>query len=109
MGESQMAIDAPKREITVEQYLASKKETALKINPETAEFTWCWGQIMDPYVVDPDLPEEHDCIGRLYFARSPDSDAWVSFYDLPEETAKRLWERIEKGELREPELFEVDT
>ena len=40
----------------------------------------------------PDLPEE--VVSRLggdTFARSPGSDVWVSFYDLPEATAEALW------------------
>jgi hypothetical protein len=87
--------------MTVEQWLAIHKEQALQIDPETAEFTWSWGQIIDPYGVDQNLPDECYCVGRLYFARSPGSDLWVSFYDLPSATVKRLWERIRKGELRE--------
>jgi hypothetical protein len=56
---------------------------------------------MDPYAVDPNLPEEYDCVGRVYFARSPGSDVWVSFDDLPKDTRERLWKRIRNGELRE--------
>ena len=40
-----------------------------------------------------DLPEECDCVGRVYFARSPGSDVWVNFYDLPEATRDALWEK----------------
>jgi hypothetical protein len=39
-----------------------------------------------------DLPDEAKQIGRLYFARSPESDIWVSFDDLPEATVRELWE-----------------
>ena len=94
-------------QMTVEQYLTTRKETALQIDPETAEFSWGWGRIMDLYGVDPDLPEEYDCVGRVYFARSPGSDVWVSFYDLPEGTVERLWERIGTGELRERDWFDT--
>ena len=52
-------------------------------------------EVLDPYGVDPDLPEECQCIGREYFARSPGSDIWVHFHDLPEETRDALWERHE--------------
>jgi hypothetical protein len=83
------------KEMTAERYLAIRKEAALQIDPETAEFSWGWGQIMDPYGVDPDLPEEYNCIGR------------ISFYDLPKETVKRLWERIRNGELRERDWFDI--
>ena len=61
---------------------------------------------MDPHGVDPDLPEEYSCLGRLYFVRSPGSDVWVSFYDLPQPIVDRIWERIRKGELREPDCFD---
>jgi hypothetical protein len=87
--------------------LQSARKRLLRIDPETAEFDKGWGQIMDPYGVDPDLPEECDCVGRVYFARPPVSDMWVSFYDLPEGTVERLWERISTGELRERDWFDT--
>jgi hypothetical protein len=94
--------------MTVEQYLAIRKEAALQIDAETAEFSWGWGQIMDPYGIYPDPPEEYDCIvGRVYFARSSGSNVWVSFYDLPEATVERLWERIRKEELRERDWLDT--
>jgi hypothetical protein len=78
-------------DMTVEQWLAIRKEAARQIDPETAEVHWWYVQTMDPYGVDPDLPEEYQQIGRGYFARSPGSDVWVSFYDLPEATVEALW------------------
>ncbi len=78
---------------SVEQWLAIRKEAAIHIDPETAEVTWEYGQILDPYGTDPNLPEECQCGGRKYFARSPDSDVWVCFYDLPAETRDALWDR----------------
>jgi hypothetical protein len=90
-----------------EEWLAIRKQAGLKINPATAEVTWGWGQIMDPYGIDPDLPAEYDCVGRVHFARSPGSDVWVSFYDLPKGIVERLWERIGTGELHEPDWFGV--
>ena len=76
-----------------EQFLAIRREAARHIDPETAEVDWDYGQILDPYSVDPDLPEELQCVGRLYFARSPGSNIWVSFYDLPEAVRSALWEK----------------
>ena len=84
-------------ELTIEQWLQVRKEEGRKIDPDTAEVTWIYAQTLDPYGVYPDLPEECQCIGRLNFARSPDSDIWVSFYDLPDETRRQLWERLESG------------
>jgi hypothetical protein len=80
-------------EFDIEQWLASRKEAGLKIDPETAEVCWEYGQVMDPYGVYSGLPEEFQQVGRQYFARSPGSDTWVHFRDLPDETRDALWER----------------
>jgi hypothetical protein len=50
-------------EMSVDQYLAIRKEAALKIDPDTAEVDWSYIQIMDPYGVRADLPEECHCFG----------------------------------------------
>jgi hypothetical protein len=80
-------------EFDIQQWLASRKEAGLKIDPETAEVDWEYGQVMDPYGVHSDLPEECQQVGRQYFARSPGSDIWVHFRDLPDETRHALWEK----------------
>jgi hypothetical protein len=77
----------------IKEWLAVRKREGLKIDPETAEVDWGYGQILDPYGVYPDLPEQCQQTGRVYFARRPQSDIWVCFYDLPDETRKRLWEK----------------
>jgi hypothetical protein len=79
--------------MTNEQWLAIRKEAGLKIDPETAEVDWNYAHTLDPYGIDPDLPEEYRQVGREYFARSPGSDVWVSFQDLPDTTRKSLWEK----------------
>jgi hypothetical protein len=38
-----------------------------------------------------ELPEEFDSLGRGHFARSPGSDVWVHFSDLPDGVEKQLW------------------
>lgn len=78
-------------EMSVEQWLAIRKEAGLKIDPETAEVCWDYAYTIDPSGVTPDLPEELQQIGREYFARSPDRDVWVSFRDLPKATRDALW------------------
>ena len=78
-------------QLKVEQWLAIRKEAGSKIDPETAEVTYSYEQTLDPYGVYPDLPEECYQVGREYFARSPDSDIWVWFGDLPNEVRDRLW------------------
>jgi hypothetical protein len=81
----------PSEKAEIEQWLAARKEEGLKIDPETAETEWWYAQTVDPYDVDPDLPEEFWQVGREYFASSPGSDIWVSFGDLPKATCERLW------------------
>ena len=44
--------------IDVEQFLAERKAEGLKIDPRTAEATWYYGYIVDPYGVCGDLPPE---------------------------------------------------
>jgi hypothetical protein len=80
-------------EFDVEKWLAVRKEAGLKINSETAELTWVYALTLDPYGVYSDLPEECQQVGREYFARSPQSDIWVSFKDLPEQTHNALWHK----------------
>ena len=79
--------------MTVEDWLAIRKEEGLKIDPSTAEVSWCYAQVLDPYGVDAELPEECQCVGRAYFARRPDSEVWVWFGDLPAKSRDALWER----------------
>src|SRR5262245_57220341 len=64
------------------RWLTARQEEALKIDPDTAEVFCEHGSVRDPYGLD-DLTYEEDCIGRNCFARSPGSDVWVSFGDLP--------------------------
>ncbi|MET4449379.1 hypothetical protein ABIB75_007693 [Bradyrhizobium sp. GM2.2] len=86
--------DTQKRE-TVEEWLAIRKRAGLEIDPAIAEIMWTHGLTLDPYGVRSDLPEELRQIGRVYFARAPGSDIWVSFGDLPDVTCKALWKRPE--------------
>jgi hypothetical protein len=83
--------DTMSEEMTLEQWLAIRKEEGLKIDPTTAEVCWCYAQVLDPYGVRPDLPEECQQIGRAYFARRPGGDILVSFHDLPDETREALF------------------
>jgi hypothetical protein len=61
--------------------------------PSLAPASGEYAQTLDPYGVYPDLPEEWQQVGREYFARSPGSDIWVCFDDLPKKTRDALWER----------------
>jgi hypothetical protein len=82
----------------VQEWLAIRKQAGQKLDPETAVLISWYGQIADSYGVCADFPEELDCVGRVIFARSPESDIWVDFSDLPEATVVRLRERIEAGD-----------
>jgi hypothetical protein len=52
-----------KSQLAKEQWLALRKDAALRIDPETAEVYWEHGQICTPYGIE-DLSEEYQCIGR---------------------------------------------
>ena len=80
-------------EIEREKWLAIRKKAGRKIDPETAEVDWIYAQTLDPYGVYAELPEELQQVGREYFARSPGSDIWVWFGDLPVATQDALWEK----------------
>jgi hypothetical protein len=84
--------DKPEK-VGVEQWLAVRKEVGLHIDAEIAEVFWKYTQVLDPYGVEPDLPPECDQTGRDYFARSPRSDVWVWFGDLPNPTSGALWKK----------------
>jgi hypothetical protein len=88
-----MSVGKTSAERELEEWLAIRKEAGLKINPETAEVDWSYARTLDPYGVYPDLPEECQQVGRAYFARSPGSDIWVCFDDLPQATVDALWEK----------------
>jgi hypothetical protein len=80
-------------EMTVEDWLATRKEERLKIDPSTAEVLWIYAQTLDPYGVCPELPDECQQVGREYFARALGGDVWVWFGDLPEKTRDALWKQ----------------
>ena len=80
-------------QMTVEEWLAIRKEAGLKIDPKTAEVDWTYAQTLDPYGIYTEPPDECSQVGREYFARSPGSDIWVEFGDLPKATRDALWEK----------------
>jgi hypothetical protein len=94
--------DTPARESETkqrkrEQWLAVRKGEGLRIDPKHAQICWEYGSVRDPYELY-DLTGEEDNIGRNYFARSPGSDLWVSFHDLPAAVRDRLWTRMKAGD-----------
>ena len=79
--------------LTLEEWEAWRKAAGLHIDPETAEVLWDYRQVADPYGAWPDIPEQYQCVGRSYFARSPGMDVWIEFGDLPDDTRDALWEK----------------
>jgi hypothetical protein len=67
----------------IKEFRERRREAGRKIDPETAEVHGFYGQILDPYEIDPLLPEECQCVGWNHFARSPGGDICVYFGDLP--------------------------
>jgi hypothetical protein len=72
---------------------AIRKEAGLNIDPETAEMTWQHGSGLDPYGLHDLTHEKDDYVQRNYFARSPGSEVWVWFGDLPDKIRDALWEK----------------
>jgi hypothetical protein len=89
--------ESERSQIARKQWLFLRKQEALRIDPERVEIDCRFGNVSDPYGVE-DLPDEYNCIGRNYFARSPGSDVWVSFHDLPDAVVRRIWARIDAGD-----------
>ena len=85
------------------RWLTQRKEEALKIDPETAQVFFHWGSVVAPYGIYPHSDEDY-CIGRNYFARSPTSEVWVLFDDLPTAVCDRLWERMKAGDFDNDDL-----
>jgi hypothetical protein len=79
--------------LTIKQWAAWRKAAGRQIVPKTAEVEWWYALTLDPYGVCNDLPDECKQVGREYFARSPETDVWISFADLPDATRNALWEK----------------
>jgi hypothetical protein len=63
---------------------------------DTSQEDWHWGHTLDPYGVR-NLAAEERQVQRVYFARSPGSNIWVSFDDLPSEVCNALWAKLEQS------------
>ena len=75
------------------EWLATRKEIGRQIDPDAAEVIWQFEPVLDPYQVCKDLPDQLQLVGREYFARSLETEVWVSFDDLPKSSRNRLWRR----------------
>ena len=72
------------------KFTQGRRAAGKLIDPATAVMIWHWAQVLDPYGVLEDLPEDAYCIGRAYFVRGPSSDTWVEIGDLPEATRQEV-------------------
>ena len=79
------------------EWLATRKEIGRQIDPDAAEVIWQFEPVLDPYQVCKDLPDQLQLVGREYFARSLETEVWVSFDDLPKSSRDQLWRRIRAG------------
>lgn len=87
--------------LSVDEWRAIHREEGRRINPDTAEVFWTYGQIADPYGFG-NLPPGYECLGPLHFARRPGSEIWVEFGDLPQATLDALRERMKRGAIPLP-------
>jgi hypothetical protein len=71
-------------DLTRRQWLAIRKVAGGHIDPDTAEVTWVFGDALHYVSGCTGLPE------RQYYARSPGSNEWIWFHDLPEATVLAL-------------------
>jgi hypothetical protein len=95
---TQIRDDMTEVEISVEEWLVIRVEAGKKIDPRTAEVMRVYNNMADPYGVYADPPNEcQQTWGKMFFARSPDSEIWVFFGDLPYEIVTELWVNMENG------------
>jgi len=72
-------------------FLQTREEAGLRIDLQTAEVMWTYARVGDPYGLFP--PTWDSCVGREYWARTPGSDIWVCFDDLPQAIMEALLAR----------------
>ena len=89
-------------QVTKEEFLANRKAAGRVIDPETCDIAQWYVDLADPYGVSSPPPAE--CIGRVTFVASAESDGWVLVEDLPEDKARALHDRIERGVEQEEDL-----
>jgi hypothetical protein len=77
----------------LKEWLGLRLAEAKLIDPATAKLFWEYGYNLDPYGLDPDMPDDFKQVGRVYFACRPESDIWVCFYYLPHDVRDALWKR----------------
>jgi hypothetical protein len=93
-----LGVFVPKQEIDgipVKEWLASRKEAVLKIDPATALVSRAYVNPANPYGVYSEIPNYVKEVTDDYYARAPGSKIWVYRGDLPKRTAYALEEKHE--------------
>jgi hypothetical protein len=88
-------------------WVASRKAAAATIDIQTCDLWWKHTQILDPYGLfeaEGTFTDEEDQIGRVFFARSPESDGPVCEYDLSPAQREAMWARVDRGD---PDEFDL--
>jgi hypothetical protein len=79
------------------------REAARRIDPYTARMIWWYAQTLDPYGIEPDLPEEYQQVGREYFLEDPEGKWAVLVQDvrkLHPEISDGEWEKLMRAAAR---------
>lgn len=79
--------------MTKEEFLANRKAAGHMIDVKTCAIAEWYADLADPYGVH---RPPADCIGRLTFVASAESNGWVGLGDLPEDKRRALYARIER-------------
>jgi len=82
----------------VSAFRAERKEAGRRIDPRNAEVGFWDVEEVDPYGILESIPPCCSCTIEGQFARSPDSNGWVFFEDLPDATREELSYMVERFE-----------
>jgi hypothetical protein len=84
--------------IAREEFLANRKAAGRMIDVETCDIDEWYVDLADPYGIS--RPPAAECIGRVLFVASAESDGWVLLEDLPDDKRRALHARIERGDVK---------
>jgi hypothetical protein len=78
------------------ELMATRVAAGKLIDPETAEITWRYACMFDPYADDLDIPEELQIVGREHYVRTPraETSMWVHINDLPDTAREIILQRL---------------
>jgi hypothetical protein len=78
------------------ELMATRVAAGKLIHAETAEITWRYACMFDPYSDNLDIPEELQIVGRERYVRSPGAGTsmWVHINDLPDTAREIILRRL---------------